>query len=296
MAIFLTENRSAKQLKKSNFHNEKELQSFVEQNMKSLFGIHFIASEFVTSKQHGGRIDSLGLDENNSPVIIEYKWEEKDNIINQGLFYLDWLVDHPGDFQLLVQKKLGKNIEVDFGSPRVLLVAQTFSKYDQYAINRMAENIELWGYSRYENNIFELKLIASSQAKKTTATAKQISKVNYDEYSVTDHLKNKSEHIKELFSALQEKIFALESDQKIEENPRKLYIAYKVGRGFAEVKLQRSDIKIWIAEGIDDPQGMIRDVSSIGHHGIGNSEITLKSFDELDYVVSLIEQSYLQSI
>ena len=93
-------------------------------------------------------------------------------------------------FQLLVQNKLGNNVEVDFGSPRVLLVAQTFSKYDQYAINRMAENIELWGYSRYEDNIFELKLIASSQAKKSTSTAKQITKVNYEEYSVEDHLKN----------------------------------------------------------------------------------------------------------
>lgn len=297
MAIFLTESNSAKQLKKSNFRNEKELQTFVEQNMESLFGIRFVASEFTTSKQHGGRIDSLGLDENNSPVIIEYKWGEKDNIINQGLFYLDWLVDHPGDFQLLVQKKLGKDIEVDFGSPRVLLVAQTFSKYDQYAINRMAENIELWGYSNYESNIFELKLIASSQAKKTTTnTAKQISKVNYDEYSIESHLTNKSEQIKELFSALQEKILALDSEEKIEENPRKLYIAYKVGRGFAEVKLQKSDIKIWIAEGIDDPKEIIRDVSNIGHHGIGNSEITLKSFDELDYVVGLVEQSYLQSI
>jgi len=295
MAIFLTANNSTKQLKKKDFHNEKELQTFIEENMESLFGVRFVASEFTTSKQHGGRIDSLGLDENNSPIIIEYKWGEKDNIINQGLFYLDWLVDHTGDFQLLVQNKLGKNINVDFGSPRVLLVAQTFSKYDQYAINRMAENIELWGYSNYENNIFELKLIASSQAK-TTSTAKQISKVNYDEYSVAGHLKNKSDQIKELFFSLQEKILALDSEQKIEENPRKLYIAYKVGRGFAEVKIQQNDIKIWIAEGINDPKGMIRDVSNIGHHGNGSSEITLMSFDELDYVVGLIEQSYLQSI
>jgi len=120
-----------------------------------------------------------------------------------------------------------KNIEVDFGSPRVLLIAQTFSKYDQYAINRMAENIELRGYSNYENNVFELKLIASSQAKKTTNAVKQISKVNYDEYTIEDHLEGKNEKIKELFKALQEKIFALETDQKIEENPRKLYISYK---------------------------------------------------------------------
>lgn len=296
MAIFLTASNSAKQLKKQNFRNEKELQTFVEQNMESLFGIRFLASEFTTSKQHGGRIDSLGLDENNAPVIVEYKWGEKDNIINQGLFYLDWLIDHKGDFQLLVQKKFGNNVKVNFGSPRVVLVAQTFSKYDQYAINRMAENIELWGYARYEDNIFELKLIASSQAKKTTSTVKQITKVNYEEYSVEDHLKNKSEQIKELFSALREKIFALESEQKIEEVPRKVYIAYKVGRGFVEVKLQQNSIKIWIDENIEDPKGMIRDVSNIGKIGNGNSEVTLKSFDELDYVVGLIEQSYLQSI
>lgn len=296
MALFLTSNNSAKQLKKQDFRNEKQLQTFVEENMENLFGIHFVASEFVTSKQHGGRIDSLGLDENNSPVIIEYKWWEKDNIINQGLFYLDWLVDHTGDFQLLVQNKLWKNIEVDFGSPRVLLIAQTFSKYDQYAINRMAENIELRGYSNYENNIFELKLIASSQAKKTTNTVKQISKVNYDEYTIENHLEGKNEKIKELFKALQEKIFALEADQKIEENPRKLYISYKAGRSFAEVKLQQNDIKIWIAEDIEDPKWMIRNVANIWHHGIGNSEITLKSFDELEYVIGLIKQSYLQSI
>jgi predicted transport protein len=160
----------------------------------------------------------------------------------------------------------------------------------------MAENIELWGYSRYEKDVFELKLIASSQAKTTVTDAKQISKANYDEYSVADHIKNKSESIKELFFSLQEKIFALESEQKIEESPRKLYIAYKVGRGFVEVKLQKNNIKIWIAKGIDDPKGMIRDVSNIGHHGVGNSEITLSSFDELDYVIGLIEQSYLQSI
>ncbi|MCK4635777.1 MAG: hypothetical protein KAT32_02845 [Candidatus Moranbacteria bacterium] len=298
MAIFSIKNNLAKQLKKKNFQNEKELQSFVEQNMENLFGIRFLASEFTTSKQHGGRIDSLGLDENNSPVIIEYKWGEKDNIINQGLFYLDWLVDHTGDFQLLVQDKLGENIEVDFGSPRVLLIAQTFNKYDQYAINRMAENIELWGYSQYENDIFELKLIASSQAKKINNSTKQISKVKYKEYSIEDHLKNKSDNVKGLFATLQERIFAFESEQKIEENLRKHCIVYRTNRNFVSLQPQNKLVKILIdvnKKELNDPNDMIRDVLSIGRFGTGISEINLKSFDELDYVVGLIEQSYLQS-
>lgn len=111
MPLFTITKNSTKQLKKQTFRNEKELQSLVENNLQPLFNVHFLATEYTTSQQHGGRIDSLGLDGNNSPVIIEYKWGEKDNIINQGLFYLDWLVDHTGDtgdFQLLVHEKLGK--------------------------------------------------------------------------------------------------------------------------------------------------------------------------------------------
>lgn len=52
---------------------EKSLQTLIEENLNPLMGIRFIASEHSTGKTHGGRIDSLGLDENQCPVIIEYK-------------------------------------------------------------------------------------------------------------------------------------------------------------------------------------------------------------------------------
>jgi hypothetical protein len=49
-----------------------------------LLGVRFLASEFVTS--NGGRIDTLGLDENGCPVVIlEYKRASNENVINQGL-------------------------------------------------------------------------------------------------------------------------------------------------------------------------------------------------------------------
>lgn len=98
MPIFQIDNNKIKQLKTSSFSNEKELQVVFENNLEEIFGIKFIASEFSTGEKHGDRIDTLGLDENNSAVIIEYKWGENNNVINQGLFYLDWLVDHKGDF------------------------------------------------------------------------------------------------------------------------------------------------------------------------------------------------------
>ena len=89
---------------------EKPLQALIERNMDVLFGVRLVASEHSTGKKHGGRIDSLGLDENGSPVIFEYKRSVNENVINQGLFYLDWLLDHRAEFELLVMKKFGHEV------------------------------------------------------------------------------------------------------------------------------------------------------------------------------------------
>lgn len=80
---------------------EKELQSLIESRMEIFLGVRFLDSEYSTGKTHRGRIDSLGLDENNCPVIIEYKRHSNENVINQGLFYLDWLLDHKAEFKWL---------------------------------------------------------------------------------------------------------------------------------------------------------------------------------------------------
>jgi RecB family endonuclease NucS len=47
---------------------EKSVQTFFEKNLEALLGVRFLATEFTTSN---GRIDTLGLDENGCPVILE---------------------------------------------------------------------------------------------------------------------------------------------------------------------------------------------------------------------------------
>jgi len=297
MPIFQSTSKKTIQLKKNNFKNEKELQNYIEYNLETFFGIRLLATEYTTSKRHGGRIDSLGLDENDIPVIIEYKWGEKDNIINQGLFYLDWLIDHQGDFQLLVNEKLGNNIRVYFGSPRVLLIAKSFNKYDLHAINRVSENIELWSYSRYEQNLFELKLIANSQANNHASSKKKNTKFAYDEYTIEYHLREKSNLIMELFLSLQERIFVMESDQKIEETPRKLYIAYRASRIFMQVWINKSNISINFKmkkEDFSDPRQYLKNVSKgVEQRGV-YCECILEQHEDIDIVIKLIEQCYLQ--
>ena len=87
--------------------------------MEKFFGVRFLKSEYVITN---GRMDSIGIDENNCPVIVEYKRSSNENIINQGLFYLDWLLDHKDAFHMLVAEKYGyeyvKNI--DWSAPCVI--------------------------------------------------------------------------------------------------------------------------------------------------------------------------------
>ncbi|MBI3164998.1 MAG: DUF91 domain-containing protein, partial [Chloroflexi bacterium] len=159
MPLYQLKQDSVQQIKPSGFKNERELQKLFEENLESLLGARFIASEFTTGDRQRGRIDTLGLDEDGTPVIIEYKKASKENVINQGLFYLDWLVDHKGDFTIATQGTLGKDIEIDWSSPRLILVAESFSEYDKYAVNRIGANIQLWTYRKYSDGFLFLDSI-----------------------------------------------------------------------------------------------------------------------------------------
>ena len=58
------------------------------------------ASEFSTGNFHSGRIDSLAISEDNNPVIIEYKKVAFSELIYQSLYYLHWITDHKGDYEI----------------------------------------------------------------------------------------------------------------------------------------------------------------------------------------------------
>ena len=102
---------SATEINGSSYAKEKELQKLIERNLETMFGIRFLASEHVTDYEHGGRIDTVGIDENGCPAIIEYKRSMDQNVITQGLFYLDCLDTHRGNFEILALKKIGKETD-----------------------------------------------------------------------------------------------------------------------------------------------------------------------------------------
>ncbi|MGH7642196.1 MAG: hypothetical protein ACRENX_04150 [Candidatus Dormibacteria bacterium] len=150
---------------------ERPLQNLIERNMEALFGVRLVATEHSTGRQHGGRIDSLGIDEDGSPVIFEYKRSINENVINQGLFYLDWLLDHKGEFELLVMKSPGLDpaTRIDWTSPRLICVASDFTRYDVHAVSQIDRAIELVRYRDYAGAYLSLELVVSTSATKTVS-------------------------------------------------------------------------------------------------------------------------------
>lgn len=87
-----------RKVKLKKVENEREIHRLIADNLEVLLGVKFLASEYKFSD---GRIDTLGIDENNSPVIVEYKSKKSSEVILQALFYKNWLLDHKADFELL---------------------------------------------------------------------------------------------------------------------------------------------------------------------------------------------------
>jgi hypothetical protein len=90
--------------------------------------------QFATGAVHGGRIDTLALSEDCTPVIIEYKKVASSELVNQALYYLAWIQDHKGDYELAVRRSLGPKVEVDWGDVRVICLAPGYNKFDLHAV------------------------------------------------------------------------------------------------------------------------------------------------------------------
>ena len=165
ISLFRTENGRVQRLEPSFVALEKSLQNLIEGNMEELLGLRFLASEYSTGVNHKGRIDSLAIDENGSPVILEYKRSSNDNVMNQGLFYLDWLMDHKAEFELLVMKCLGNGDadSIDWGGARLICIAGDFNRYDEHAVKQINRNIELIRYRKFEDLLL-LELVNANQS------------------------------------------------------------------------------------------------------------------------------------
>ncbi len=300
MALFKINGSAIKKLTARELDLEKHLQELFENNLEEILNIVFLAHEYSTS--FGGRIDSLGIDKNGSPCIIEYKKNQNDNVINQGLSYLRWLLDHKADFEILCQNKK-VDIEIDWDSPRVICIAESYNKFDLDTADILPINIELLRYRIYDEDILYLEpenyqkvRISTSGIVKKSNQEKEKAERLQKTYSIDDHLADIDKETIVLFQTLREKILSI--DQNITEEAKAKYIAYKTSTNFTDIVIKQYGLKIFLnvkSGQLNDPQKLARDLTQpkpIGHWGNGDYEVKLEKESELEAIFELIKQSY----
>jgi predicted transport protein len=277
---------------------EKSLQSQMEVQLEIFLGVRFLATEYSTGKTHAGRIDTLGIDENGCPVIIEYKRAMNENVINQGLFYLDWLMDHKAEFTLLVMEKFGKKSSdgIEWSSPRLLCIAGDFTKYDQHAVQQINRNIELIRYRRYGDDLLLLELVNATTAVVSTSDAEKTVKPGKNQYkTVTEYLAQAKPEQKDLYEEIKAYLLAMGDD--VQFKVLKFYFAFKRIKNFACVEVHTGTGKLLVyvkvdPESIDLEKGFTRDVKKTGHFGTGDLEITIASLEDFEKAKPLLLKSY----
>ena len=294
MAIFRIQNRNLNELKSKAFPTERELQELVDENLDKIFGLEFIKREFGGQ---GLSIDTIAYDpETKSPVLIEYKKDTYQSVVDQGMAYLHWLLTHKGDYLVALQEKLGKR-EVDWTQPRVIFIAKSFNVHQIYASGFRNAPFELYRYDLcgdvlllepVETPKSDVSITSVLKTKEAEKVAKQIKT-----YTVGDHLSKTNDKTRAFFEKLRDGILAI--DERIQEKPVKFYVGYKVRYfNFTAIEVYRNKLKVFVrSRSIDDHKKLFENVWPAKiktQTSLWRTE--LSSDKDLDYVLGVIKQAY----
>ncbi|MUN62876.1 DUF91 domain-containing protein [Kocuria sediminis] len=317
LKLFRIDGGAAVELQGSHVPLEKHLQNLVESNMEVMLGVHFLASEHSTGPRHRGRIDSLGIDENGSPVIVEYKRTRNHNVINQGLFYLQWLLDHRADFQQVVRESAHHHFTylIDWSAPRLICVATDFSRYDIEAVQLIDRAIDLISYRDFSGQLLSLELVHSNATDSTTTAARRPTLAvprgpAEDEESgedisvaedsdtgppILEKLEQASPQLRELFEALDE--YCVFLGNGVNRKVLKRYIAFYRRWNLVVLKIRPNERKIVLhlkvnPDTVELKSGFTRDLRTTERQPAVALEVTVRRIEDLKPAYELIDRAY----
>lgn len=309
MDIYKIGAQALQPIKEMPFQLEKEMQALFEENLTVLTGLTLVKSEF-TLKQF--RFDTLAFDdEKQAFVVIEYKRNKSQSVVDQGVSYLNAMLEYRDSLIMEYNEQpLGKTLkrsDVDWSQSRILFVANAFNDYQKNATNFKNLGIELIEFKRYQNSLLTVNMIDRSKSAPAlpqpiadsvnlggsvelaplTNITKEI--IVYDEETF---YKRGSEESIELFERFREAILNL--DDQLQLTYTKRYAAFKKDKtNVVDIAIQRNTLKMWINAlwgTLDEPKGIFRNMNSIGHWGNGDYELRVKDTEQLEYILSVIKQ------
>ena len=301
MPLFEFKNNKAKKINQKEFKNELELHQLIDKNLEEIFGIRYIKDEHITDKH--GRIETLGLDESNRPVVIEYKKTHEKGQLVQANRYMTWIKQNPDSFELVVRKNL-KNMsgEIDFANPRILCFAQEYSIDDKCLA--LALGAELWKYRYYENeSLFMSREEEPEQLIKTKNKEFKLEKIEREPRvakTVEQHLQGSSDELIDLFERLDIGIGEISSE--IERHTSLSEIIYSTSRNFIYLQVQNKNncLKLYLRttnDNIIDSKNLTKPYQKKQHGNI--TRVLLISPKEekdgnftIEDILDIIRQSY----
>lgn len=292
MPLYQIDANNLKPIKKTEFKYERDLQKLTENNMEEVFNLKFVDSEFQLDNL---RIDTLAFnEETNSFVIIEYKKSKNYSVIDQGYSYLSLLLNNKAEFVLKYNQKFNTNYgkeDIDFTQSKIMFIAPNYTTYQLKSIEFNDLAFELWKVTKYSNNtvLYDKLNISENKASiKEVKTTNKKEDVNKEIIKYTEEMcfNNKPDNIKELYENLKERI--LNEFEDIEIVATKLYIVFKTSNKIIiSIEAFKGQLKGWINlknTKLIDPFNKTRDVSNIGHHGIGDYEMKIANDEDIDYL------------
>lgn len=300
-------NAQIKVLNEIGFSTEKEMQKFCETNLDMLLGLTFVTTEFKVAQF---RFDSVAYNPATKAfIIIEYKNTSNFSVIDQGYSYIATLLNHKADFVLKYNQvfHVSKGLDdFDWTQVRVLFVAPSYTTYQLNSINFNDLPMELWRIKRYELGIVQFEQI------KPTNTSASISGYVSPSipgspsapvidtppevivYTEDNRLADGSDATREYYMELRDYILSL--DDSIELKATKLYVGFLFNNhNLVDIKLQKNSIIVWLNTRygvLDDPRGIITDVTHTGHHGNGDCQIKIADKSHMGYIKDLIQAHY----
>ncbi|QKW54960.1 DUF5655 domain-containing protein [Streptomyces buecherae] len=283
---------------------EVELQRRVEAGLEAMLGIRFLASEYPTGPWHRGRIDTLGLDENGSPVVIEFKKGSDGGVLSQAVSYLSWLESAHHEFEALVRKVLGAEAveSIDWRRPRMICIAASFSHHDRVAVQRLPDRIDLVRYRVFEGDLLSLLLVESSPGVSAAASSRRVRErgMTVDVAVAAPAAPSPVSAglvpgcLRDLYAEVDE---ALTAWGEVEVAPLRHYIAYRRLVNVASVifRPKHEAILVYLRldpETVELVEGFTRDMRGIGHLGTGDLEVRLASAADLEKAAPLIRRAF----
>jgi predicted transport protein len=279
---------------------EVELQRRVEAAMEAMLGIRLVASEYPTGLWHRGRIDSLGLDENGAPVVVEYKKGADSGIVTQASSYLRWLCSAQHEFEALVRERWGAGAveEVDWRRARAVCIAGEFSWHDRMAVLDGRRRMDLVRYRVFDGGLLSLQLIESGPAASCSRATRPRGREVQAAAGAAGGLEVPADGVpvglRDLYGELDD---ALTAWGEVEVEPLRHYIAYRrlVNRAAVIFRPKHGVILVYLRLDPDSvalEEGFTRDMRGVGHLGTGDLEVRIASAEDLDRAGPLIRRAF----